>query len=198
MCITFPLHLLCIRFALPLFFPAMLAIWACSLETSCSIFSQRGSSPETLQHTAKERKKKVLFLSLWESPLNQWPTWARSDWLIFLSPNSPWTSFSEKQATEPNQNQTKQNRTPREPASSLVVPNIYHIGRRHAACCYSHEIRTKSMVLPKYKQEQEQTPDPALILICFTFVVLNGMFDVNQGLTFGDFHLLVAGSSKLC
>lgn len=198
MCITFPLHLLCIRFALPLFFPAMLAIWACSLETSCSIFSQRGSSPETLQHTAKERKKKVLFLSLWESPLNQWPTWARSDWLIFLSPNSPWTSFSEKQATEPNQNQTKQNRTPREPASSLVVPNIHHIGRRHAACCYSHEIRTKSMVLPKYKQEQEQTPDPALILICFTFVVLNGMFDVNQGLTFGDFHLLVAGSSKLC
>lgn len=198
MCITFPLHLLCIRFALPLFFPAMLAIWACSLEASCSIFSQRGSSPETLQHTAKERKKKVLFLSLWESPLNQWPTWARSDWLIFLSPNSPWTSFSEKQATEPNQNQTKQNRTPREPASSLVVPNIHHIGRRHAACCYSHEIRTKSMVLPKYKQEQEQTPDPALILICFTFVVLNGMFDVNQGLTFGDFHLLVAGSSKLC
>lgn len=198
MCITFPLHLLCIWFALPLFFPAMLAIWACSLETSCSIFSQRGSSPETLQHTAKERKKKVLFLSLWESPLNQWPTWARSDWLIFLSPNSPWTSFSEKQATEPNQNQTKQNRTPREPASSLVVPNIHHNGRRHDACCYSHEIRTKSMVLPKYKQEQEQTPDPALILICFTFVVLNGMFDVNQGLTFGDFHLLVAGSSKLC
>lgn len=133
MCITFPLHLLCIRFALPLFFPAMLAIWACSLETSCSIFSQRGSSPETLQHTAKERKKKVLFLSLWESPLNQWPTWARSDWLIFLSPNSPWTSFSEKQATEPNQNQTKQNRTPREPVSSLVVPNIQPQWQK--ACC---------------------------------------------------------------
>lgn len=193
MCITFPLHLLCIRFALPLFYPAMLAIWACSLETSCSIFSQRGSSPETLQHTAKERKKKVLFLSLWESPLNHWPTLAQSDWLIFLSPNSPWTSFSEKQATKPNQKQTKQNRTPREPVSSLVVPII-----QPQWLCYSHEVRTKSMVLPKYKQEQEQIPDPALILICFTFVVLNGMFDVNQGLTFRDFHLLVAGSSKLC
>lgn len=51
---------------------------------------------------------------------------------------------------------------------------------------------------PSANKSRSGTPNAALILICFTFLVLNWMFSVNQGLSFGDFHLLVAGSSKLC
>lgn len=39
-------------------------------------------------------------------------------------------------------------------------------------------------------------PSPVFILTDFTFVVLNLVFSVNQGLTFGDFDLLVSGQAS--
>lgn len=39
-------------------------------------------------------------------------------------------------------------------------------------------------------------PSPVFILTDFTFVVLNWVFNVNQGLTFRDVDLLVAGQAS--
>lgn len=139
--------------------PAALAVGGCSLQAAPNV-----SIP--LEQHSQGKGKEVLSSPPQESPQICDQPQCR-DWLVSLSPNSPWTGLSVK-IPKPQSSQRivllRGSKQSAKNVKGLVLPSME---QPHLWC------------FPSGNQSRSATPNPALVLVCFTFVVPNWMFHVN-------------------
>lgn len=120
--------------------------------------------------TAQPRKRKGSSVLAIEDPPRESPQICDQpqcrDWLISLSPDPPWTGLSVK-IPKPQSSQgiaLLGLQTVSKKCSRLVLPSME---QSHLWC------------FPSGNQSRSGTPNPALFLLCFTFVVPDWMFCMN-------------------